>query len=94
MISAEKIEALLLEAHQLKSQKPELRYGQIVHDLLSKNGHVEFNSVVGTFDDLTSGNTNPYWINSYGGTYTDVYQLSDPEFVRASLYNEFWNGDA
>ena len=94
MISTEKIEALLLEAHQLKSQKPELRYGQIVHDLLSKNGHVAFNSVVGTLDDLTSGNTNPYWINSYGGTYTDVYQLSNPEFVRASLYNEFWNGGA
>ena len=94
MISAEKIEALLLEAHQLKSQKPELRYGQIVHDLLSKNGHVEFNSVVGTLQDLTSGNTNPYWIRSDGGVYTDVYQMKDPEYVRASLYNEFWNGGA
>ena len=27
-------------------------------------------------------------------TYTDVYQLKDPEFVRASLYNEFWDGGA
>ena len=94
MISATTLEALLLEAHRLKSQKPELRYGQIVHDLLSQNGHIEFNPVVGTLDDLTSGNTNPYWINSYGGTYTDVYQLKYPEFVRASLYNEFWDGGA
>ena len=94
MISATTLEALLLEAHRLKSQKPELRYGQIVHDLLSQNGHIEFNPVVGTLDDLTSGNINPYWIRSDGGVYTDVYQMKDPEYVRASLYNEFWDGSA
>ena len=94
MISATTLEALLLEAHRLKSQKPELRYGQIVHDLLSHNGHIECNPVVGTLDDLTSGNTKPYWIRSVGGVYTDVYQMKDPEYVRASLYNEFWDGSA
>lgn len=66
-----------------------MRYGQIVHDLLSQNGHIEFNPVVGTLDDLTSGNTNPYWIRSDGGVYTDVYQMKDPEYVRASLTMSF-----
>ena len=94
MMSAEQLEALLRSAHQVCSRHPDLRYGQAVHDLLNKDGHIKFNPVVGTLQDLTSGNTNPYWIRSDGGVYTDVYQMKYPEYVRASLYNEFWDGGA
>ena len=94
MMSAEQLEALLRSAHQWCSHHPYLRYGQAVHNLLNTDGHIKFNPVVGTLQDLTSGNTNPYWIRSDGGVYTDVYQMKDPEYVRASLYNEFWDGGA
>ena len=92
MISAEKLEEILLEAHKVCASHSELRYGQAAHDVLVKHGYIKFNPVVGTLDDLTSGNTNPYWVRSDGGVYTDIYQLKDPEYVRASLYNEMWDG--
>lgn len=94
MISAEQIEAMLADARKFCIAHPCIRIGQATHDQLVKAGLIKFNPVVGTLDDFTSGNTNPYWVRTDGGVYTDIYELKDPEYVSASLYNEFWDGSA